>query len=163
MGSAAHELDGLRAATDVAVSRALSDLVTVSAGSPSPAYPPVQLVVVGPGCPGEFNAAGPVSFASFGRDVVVPALVQGQPPGSWLPTPIMVARYLGSRDIATYPEHAELWASARWITTGGDEGEVRDPSGGVLNTQIVVPPQQANGDIVGAAAWSKAWEQFKLS
>ena len=40
---------------------------------------------------------------------------------------------------------------------------VRDPSGGVLNTQIVVPPQEANGDIVGAAAWSKAWEQFKLS
>jgi hypothetical protein len=122
MGSAAHELDSLRAATDVAVSRALSDLVTVSAGSPSPACAPVQLVVVGPGRPGEFNAAGPVSFASFGRDVVVPALAPKQPPDPSLPTPIMVARYLGSRDIAAHPEHAALWASARWITTGGDEG-----------------------------------------
>jgi hypothetical protein len=122
MGSAAHELDALRDATDLAISRALSDLVTAGAASWSPGSRSVQLIVVGPGQPGEFNAAGTVSFASFGRDVVVPALVQGQPPDPMLPTPIMVARYLASRDIATNPEHAELWESARWITTGGAEG-----------------------------------------
>jgi len=125
MGSAAHELDDLREATDLALSRALSDLVTASAGSPSrgsgsgSGSGSVQLVVVGPGQTREFNAAGPVSFASFGRDVVLPALVEGQPGDSELPTPIMVARYLASRDLATHPEHAELWASARWITTSG--------------------------------------------
>jgi hypothetical protein len=121
MGSAAHELDGLRDATDLAVSRALCDLVTVSAESPSPGSRSVQLIVVGPGQPGEFKASGPVSFASFGRDVVVAALVQSQPGDPELPTPIMVARYLASRDIATHPEHAELWESARWITTCGGE------------------------------------------
>jgi hypothetical protein len=31
----------------------------------------------------------------------------------------MVARYLASRDLAAHPEHAELWASARWLTTSG--------------------------------------------
>jgi hypothetical protein len=81
----------------------------------------VQLVVVGPGQPGEFNAAGPVSFSGFGRDVVVPALVEGQPADRELPTPIMVARYLASRDIAAHPGHAQLWACARWITTSGDD------------------------------------------
>jgi hypothetical protein len=119
MGSAAHELDDLRQATDLVVSRALSDLLTVLAGSRSVGSASVQLVVVGPGQPTEFNGAGPVSFASFGRDVVLPALVDGQPVERGLPTPMMVARYLASRDIATHPEHAELWASARWITTSG--------------------------------------------
>ena len=61
-----------------------------------------------------------MSFASFGRDFVVPALVEGQPSDPTLPTPIMVARYLASRDIAAHPEHAQLWTSARWITTSGD-------------------------------------------
>lgn len=85
---------------------------------------PVQLVVVGPGEPGEFNAAGPVSFASFGRDVVVPALVEGQRTDRDLPTPIMVARYLASRDLAAHPQHGDLWASARWITTSGSDAAV---------------------------------------
>ena len=40
---------------------------------------------------------------------------------------------------------------------------VRAADGGVLNTQIVTPPQADEGEIVGAAAWSKAWEAFKLS
>lgn len=80
---------------------------------------PVQLIVVGPGQPAEFNASGPVSFASFGREVVVPAMVEGQPGERELPTPIMVARYLASRDIAAHPEHADLWAAARWVTTNG--------------------------------------------
>lgn len=113
MGSAAHELDDLRAATDRVLSTALSDLVSASAGGP------VQLVVVGPGRPQELNAAGAVSFASFGRDVVIPALVGGERGDRVLPTPIMVARYLASRDIASHREHAELWASARWVTTSG--------------------------------------------
>ena len=123
MGSAAHELDELRDATGLAVSRVLSDLVVASAGSPSPGLRSVQLVVVGPGQAGEFRAAGPVSFASFGPDVVVPALVPGQPGDPQLPTTIMVARYLASRDIRTDPEHAELWASARWLTTSGGQAE----------------------------------------
>jgi len=164
MGSAAHELDDLRDAPDSVVSRVVSDLVAASADSPADSSPPaaasagvasagvasagvasavadsVQLVIVGPGQPGEFNAAGPVSFVSFGRDVVVPALVEGDPRGGAvdqgdpvdqgemettgdrpLPTPLMVARHLASRDIAVHPEHAALWASARWITTGGSD------------------------------------------
>ena len=40
---------------------------------------------------------------------------------------------------------------------------VRAADGGVLNTQIVIPPQTDEGEIVGVAAWSKAWEAFKLS
>ncbi len=40
---------------------------------------------------------------------------------------------------------------------------VRDPSGGVLNTQIVIPPQKDDGNIVGQAAWTKAWDAFKLA
>lgn len=147
MGSAAHELDDLRDAADRVISRALADLVAVSdgpSGSGSGSGPSfgsgegegerggevsglgsVQLVVVGSGQPGEFNAGGPVSFVSFGRDVEVPALVEGQPCDRWLPTPIMVARYLASRDIAAHPEHAPVWASARWITTSdGDANAV---------------------------------------
>jgi hypothetical protein len=125
MGAAAHELDDLREAADRAVSRVLADLVTASAGaqsgpgSQSSGSGAVQLVVVGSGEPAEFHAPGPVSFAGFGRDVVVPALVDGQPAGGELPTPIMVARYLASRDIAANPSHAPLWAAARWLTTHG--------------------------------------------
>lgn len=134
MGSAAHELDDLRHAADSVVSRMVSDLVAPAvAGS-------AQLVIVGPGQPGEFNAAGPVSFVSFGRNVVVPALVEGDPHGGAvdqgdpgvhgemeatddraLPTPLMVARHLANRDVAAHPEHAALWASARWITTSGTD------------------------------------------
>ena len=147
MGLAAHELDDLRVAADSVVSRVVSDLVAASAGSPSDSsnsgadsagvaeagVGSVQLVIVGPGQPGEFDAAGPVSFVSFGRDVVAPALVdrdhgaqgdQGHPEAAddrALPTPLMVARYLASRDIAAHPEHAVLWASARWITTRGSD------------------------------------------
>jgi hypothetical protein len=131
MGSAAAELDELRDAADRAVSVALRDLDAVSAPSPSPApgagagpasgSPVGQLVVVGPGRPGEYNAAGPVSFAGFGRDAIVPALVEGESPDGDLPTPLMVARYLASRDLAAHPEHARLWASARWVTTCGAE------------------------------------------
>ena len=135
MGSAAHELDDLRHAADSVVSRAMSDLVAASADSvtaasadsviaasadsPSSDLVSAQLVVVGPGPAGEFNAAGPVSFDSFGRDVVVPALIKGEQTDRELPTPLMVARYLASRDVAAHPEHADLWASARWITTSG--------------------------------------------
>jgi hypothetical protein len=119
MGSAARELDDLRAATDLVVSRAVSDLVAASADSSSTGGGPAQLVVVGPGQPAEFDAAGPVSFSSFGRDVTVRSLAEGDQGIRELPTPLMVARYLASRDVAAHPEHARLWASARWITTGG--------------------------------------------
>ena len=152
MGSAAHELDDLRHAVDSVVSGAVSDLVAASAdslnaeltASRSTGMGPAQLVIVGPGPPEEFNAAGPVSFGSFGRDFVVPALLEGsaddrgnkgnavRSPNSddrsggaganrELPTPLMVARHLASRDVATHPEHADLWASARWITTSGPD------------------------------------------
>jgi hypothetical protein len=120
MGSASHELDDLRQAADRLVSRVLSDLLeasTDSSGSGS------VLVVVGPGEPAELTAAGPVSFASFGRDIVVPALAEGRQSHP-LPTPIMVARYLASRDLAAHPAHAELWASARWITTSAADAAV---------------------------------------
>jgi spermidine/putrescine-binding protein len=40
---------------------------------------------------------------------------------------------------------------------------VRQPDGGVLNTQIVIPPQQDEGEIVGAPKWNQAWERFRLS
>jgi hypothetical protein len=129
MGSAAHELDDLRQAADRSVSRVLTDLIAEStgwAGSGAGAGAgagAVKLVVVGPGEPGEFTAAGPVSFASFGRDIVVPALAEGRQ-NDPLPTPIMVARYLASRDLAAHPAHAGLWASARWITTNAAEAAV---------------------------------------
>jgi hypothetical protein len=119
MGSAAHELDGLRHAADCVVSRAVFELVVAAADLSSSGSVSAQLIVVGPGQPGEFNATGPVSFAGFGRDVVVPALVEGGRCDRELPTPLMVARYLASRDIAAHPEHAQLWAAARWITTSG--------------------------------------------
>jgi spermidine/putrescine-binding protein len=40
---------------------------------------------------------------------------------------------------------------------------VRKPDGGVLGTQVVVPPQTADGDIVAASAWVEAWQTFKAS
>ena len=40
---------------------------------------------------------------------------------------------------------------------------VRQPGGGILGTQIVVPPQDADGEVVGAAAWVEAWQTFKVS
>ena len=119
MGSAAHELDDLRQAADLVVSRAVSDLARASADAPGSEPVSAQLVIVGPGQPGEFCAAGPVSFGSFGREVMVPALVEGGQTDRELPTPLMVARHLAARDIATHPGHADLWASARWVTTSG--------------------------------------------
>jgi len=129
MGSAAHELDQLRHAADSVVSHAVCDLVSAAADSSFSDADPAQLVIVGPGKPGEFNAAGPVSFGGFGRDVVVPALVEvadrshqsdhRAAEDRLLPTSLMVARHLASRDVAAHPDHADLWASARWITTSG--------------------------------------------
>jgi hypothetical protein len=121
MGSAAPELGDLRQATDLVVSRALSALVAASADPPLSGAVSAQVVVVGPGQPGEFNAVGPVSFSSFGRDVTVPALVEGGQTARDLPTPLMVARHLASRDVAAHPGHAALWASARWVTTNGTD------------------------------------------
>lgn len=40
---------------------------------------------------------------------------------------------------------------------------VRQPGGGVLGTQVVFPPQEAEGDIVPASAWVEAWQSFKLA
>ena len=40
---------------------------------------------------------------------------------------------------------------------------VRQASGGILDTQVVFPPQEAEGDIVPAAAWIEAWQKFKLA
>ncbi len=40
---------------------------------------------------------------------------------------------------------------------------VRAPDGGILGTQVVFPPQEADGDIVAAAAWVEAWQAFKLA
>ncbi|MEP7115439.1 MAG: hypothetical protein ABI862_19405, partial [Ilumatobacteraceae bacterium] len=119
MGSAAHELDELRLAADSAVSHLVSDLLAVSHDSSSASSAVAQLVIVGPGEPGEYDAAGPVSFGSFGRDVSIAALADGQRSGNDLPTPLMVARYLASRDVAAHPEHSDLWATARWVTTSG--------------------------------------------
>ena len=40
---------------------------------------------------------------------------------------------------------------------------VRQPGGGILGTQTVVPAQTADGDIVAASAWVEAWQTFKVS
>lgn len=40
---------------------------------------------------------------------------------------------------------------------------VREPGGGILGTQVVVPPQDPDGDVVGASAWVEAWQIFKVS
>jgi spermidine/putrescine-binding protein len=44
-----------------------------------------------------------------------------------------------------------------------DYGNVRQPGAGILGTQTVVPPQQPDGDIVGAQAWVQAWQNFKAA
>jgi spermidine/putrescine-binding protein len=44
-----------------------------------------------------------------------------------------------------------------------DYETVRKPDGGLLGTQLVVPPQTATGDIVPASAWVEAWQTFKAS
>lgn len=44
-----------------------------------------------------------------------------------------------------------------------DYDTVRQPGGGILGTQTVVPAQTADGDIVAAAAWVEAWQTFKVS
>jgi len=138
MGSAAHELDALRQATDSALSGAVSDLLAVSSDSPSSGPVVAQLVIVGPGEPGEFEAAGPVSFGSFGRGVSILALAEGKRTDNELPTPLMVARYLASRDVAAHPEHSELWASARWITTSGADATALGEKLGGEGTRIAL-------------------------
>jgi hypothetical protein len=40
---------------------------------------------------------------------------------------------------------------------------VRKPGGGILGTQTVVPPQNPDGDVVGAASWVEAWQTFKVA
>ncbi|MCB1486546.1 MAG: extracellular solute-binding protein [Bauldia sp.] len=40
---------------------------------------------------------------------------------------------------------------------------VKQADGGILNTQLFFPPQEPDGDIVPASAWSEAWQAFKLS
>lgn len=40
---------------------------------------------------------------------------------------------------------------------------VRRPGGGILGTQTVVPPQNPEGDVVGAASWVEAWQTFKVA
>jgi len=170
MGTAAPELDDLRHATDRVLSRAVADLVAASAhsstpGSASPGSMPAQLVIVGAGESGEFNAGGPVTFASFGRDVVIPALVESRAGAHAegtksnetndtnesngidavvgaadreLPTPLMVARHLASRDVAAHPEHAQLWAAARWLMSDGRDGRVLGEQLRQLDTSIAL-------------------------
>jgi len=43
-----------------------------------------------------------------------------------------------------------------------DYDTVRAAGGGILGSQTVVPKQEADGDIVGAAAWVEAWQAFKV-
>ena len=43
-----------------------------------------------------------------------------------------------------------------------DYSIVAKTGGGVLGSQVVVPPTKNDGDIVGMPAWTKAWEAFKL-
>lgn len=42
-------------------------------------------------------------------------------------------------------------------------GIVEDPTGGVLASQVVAPPREAEGDIVGLPEWLAGWEAFKLA
>ena len=42
-------------------------------------------------------------------------------------------------------------------------GIVEDPTGGVLASQVVSPPREAEGDIVGLPEWLAGWEAFKLA
>jgi spermidine/putrescine transport system substrate-binding protein len=41
--------------------------------------------------------------------------------------------------------------------------EVMREDGGILGSQVVSPPKEDDGDIVGIAKWAEAWQQFKLS
>ncbi|RYE10567.1 MAG: extracellular solute-binding protein [Hyphomicrobiales bacterium] len=42
--------------------------------------------------------------------------------------------------------------------------DVRQPGGGILGTQAsLLPPQEADGDIVGVSAWIEAWQTFKAA
>ena len=34
--------------------------------------------------------------------------------------------------------------------------------GGVLDTQVVIPPAEDDGDIVGIAKWKEAWQRWKI-
>jgi hypothetical protein len=122
MGRAASEVEPLRHAADEALRGLVATLTRSSSRPPGrPAIGP-QIVVVGPGEPGEHKGAGEVSFADFGRDVRVPPL-----PGASgvqaadLPTPVMVGRYLVSRVTGDSAEADRLWADARWVTV--DAGE----------------------------------------
>jgi spermidine/putrescine-binding protein len=40
--------------------------------------------------------------------------------------------------------------------------EVRQEDGGILGSQVVSPPAEDEGDIVGAPKWREAWERYKL-
>ena len=40
---------------------------------------------------------------------------------------------------------------------------VRKADAGILGTQVVFPPQEPDGDVVGAPAWVEAWQAFKLA
>lgn len=44
-----------------------------------------------------------------------------------------------------------------------DYDNVRAPGAGILGTQTVVPPQQPDGNIVGAQSWVEAWQTFKAA
>jgi hypothetical protein len=161
MGSAAHELDDLRQAVDSVVSAALSDLLLAATGvAPPVGATSVKLIVVGAGAAGEFNAAGPVSFSSFGRDVLVPPLVEGEQSDRELPTPLMVARYLASRDLAAHPEHTDLWASARWVTTDGADasalGEQLREDGALVALILVADGAACHGPKAPRAEDSRA-------
>lgn len=41
--------------------------------------------------------------------------------------------------------------------------EVQREDGGILGSQVVSPPTEDDGDIVGVARWQEAWQRFKLS
>jgi spermidine/putrescine-binding protein len=44
-----------------------------------------------------------------------------------------------------------------------DYSHAEDPSGGILGSQVVSPPAEDDGDIVGIQKWKEAWDRFKLS
>ncbi len=41
--------------------------------------------------------------------------------------------------------------------------EVRHEDGGILGSQVVTPPAEDEGEVVGIAKWQEAWQRFKLS
>lgn len=119
MGRAVHELDGLRAAADTALTALTDELSAAQQANGAPGL----LVVAGPGGPGEHQAAGPVGFGEFGLDVELPAL-PGGPTGAAdaLPTPLLVGRYLASRVTGRAEDVDRLWAGARWATVDAVSG-----------------------------------------